>query len=1082
MLLTASDSKTELRSIVAKSRTLAERLSMASTPNSINSEAKTQERFDKWCQIVAGGDFAKFRRRLAWAGLNIDTIRPLLIDHDIDSSQHLPPWATTLDQVIEKAKTLSHKQRLAPQRYLKVEEPVPFEQIYLPYLQVAQEQLLKRTGKLEMLTDSAQAALERQLLLQLEDICTATLMTEFSDFRSSGDTTRDFILFSLIDCTHQEKYYAFIEGLFADGLLSLFKTYPVLGRLIAMAIDFWVDATGEFCDRLTENWLEIEKSFSSEPLKQVIDIKSGLSDPHNGCRTVAILTFDTGMKLVYKPKNLKIEAAFFQLLDWFNHQDELLPLKIIQVLNYDTHGWVEYVESLPCKNETEAQQFYQRSGMLLSLLYLLHGSDCHYDNLIAHGGHPVLIDTETLFQHRIEFSKSPWTNQSQFLAQERLRESPLQTVMLPQWGLSGNDNLNIDLSGLGGREEQVGLAFKWQNINTDGMKIGTDSAILKGSCGPTLNGIILTPDNYYKELLAGFEQMYSFLSDHQEFLSSPKSPLNIFANLGVRYLFRSTRIYESIVRDSYSPESLKSGIDRSIALDVLSRAYLFEDKKPDFWPLLDTELQAVEQLDIPFISTNTSETSFKLPSGEKISGVFEESSFSSVFFRLKSLNKDNLEHQLEIIRSSFCARYMVEPSFSVSLETDNIPLLTKSIPLTPDQLVHEAINLAQDLQKRGIYADQGVTWIGLGSRIHASSFQIQSLSNNLYDGSPGVALFLAALAKVTGNPEWRDLTLKTLQPLRLLLKKSKPEIAKIFQREESGGAEGLGSIVYSLVQISQLINDVDIIEDAKKAANLITLDQINYSQNFDLVSGSAGTILAYLKLYEVESSALENAIACGERILEHEDKIDKIDENINSGFAHGTAGIAYALLRLFQVTQDLRFSELASRIISFEQDKQNKTRHFDLQHSGTHPSATNSEEVVFHNNWTNGAAGIGLGRLGSLSILNTDEIHQEIERHLITTQKHCLEDIDNLAWGNLGRIETIIVASQKLKRPELLDFGLLATTNIVKQAQLRGRFNLASSSIPKAYNPGFFHGTTGIGYQLLRIAYPDLLPSILLWE
>ncbi len=31
-------------------------------------------------------------------------------------------------------------------------------------------------------------------------------------------------------------------------------------------------------------------------------------------------------------------------------------------------------------------------------------------------------------------------------------------------------------------------------------------------------------------------------------------------------------------------------------------------------------------------------------------------------------------------------------------------------------------------------------------------------------------------------------------------------------------------------------------------------------------------------------------------------------------------------------------------------------------------------------------------------------------------------------------------------------------------------------------NPGFFNGVSGVGYQLLRMTHPDLLPSILLWD
>ena len=79
-------------------------------------------------------------------------------------------------------------------------------------------------------------------------------------------------------------------------------------------------------------------------------------------------------------------------------------------------------------------------------------------------------------------------------------------------------------------------------------------------------------------------------------------------------------------------------------------------------------------------------------------------------------------------------------------------------------------------------------------------------------------------------------------------------------------------------------------------------------------------------------------------------------------------------------------------------------------------------------------------------------------------------------------METLLVAAHKLDRPDLLKFLHQAVTHIVTQAQAQGTFTLFPDLPPKVYNPGFFHGATGIGYELLRIAYPSLLPSVLLWE
>ena len=83
-----------------------------------------------------------------------------------------------------------------------------------------------------------------------------------------------------------------------------------------------------------------------------------------------------------------------------NEQGAPLPFKVLKVLDRSTHGWVEFVEHLPCRDRDEARRYYERAGMLLSLFYVLEGTDCHHQNIIASGEYPVLIDAETLMHHR----------------------------------------------------------------------------------------------------------------------------------------------------------------------------------------------------------------------------------------------------------------------------------------------------------------------------------------------------------------------------------------------------------------------------------------------------------------------------------------------------------------------------------------------------------------------------------------------------------------------------------------------------------------------------------------------------------
>ena len=226
---------------------------------------------------------------------------------------------------------------------------------------------------------------------------------------------------------------------------------------------------------------------------------------------------------------------------------------------------------------------------------------------------------------------------------------------------------------------------------------------------------------------------------------------------------------------------------------------------------------------------------------------------------------------------------------------------------------------------------------------------------------------------------------------------------------------------------------------------------------------------------------MDLAIACGQHLLEHQTSIDNhpkawksFDGKQLTGFSQGAAGIAYALLRLFAVTQDSRFLDAAAEAIAYEQSV--------FSAEALNWPDLRSEEHGLRLSWAHGAPGIGLGRLGGLSVLDTEEIRQEIAIAIETTRKFGIWGVDNLCWGNLGRMETLLVAAHKLNRPDLMEVVHQGVTGILTQAQAQGTFTLFANLPQLVYNPGFFHGTTGIGYELLRIAYPSVLPSVLLWE
>jgi lantibiotic modifying enzyme len=125
---------------------------------------------------------------------------------------------------------------------------------------------------------------------------------------------------------------------------------------------------------------------------------------------------------------------------------------------------------------------------------------------------------------------------------------------------------------------------------------------------------------------------------------------------------------------------------------------------------------------------------------------------------------------------------------------------------------------------------------------------------------------------------------------------------------------------------------------------------------------------------------------------------------------------------------------------------------------------------------------IGLARLGSLAILDTNDVRQDIEIALQTTLNCGLDGIDHLCCGTFGRIEFLLAASKQLSRMDLLETAQEQAAWVVGRAKKAGSFSLMPGFNKNVYLPGFFQGITGIGYELLKLVYPDLLPSVLLWE
>ena len=182
-----------------------------------------------------------------------------------------------------------------------------------------------------------------------------------------------------------------------------------------------------------------------------------------------------------------------------------------------------------------------------------------------------------------------------------------------------------------------------------------------------------------------------------------------------------------------------------------------------------------------------------------------------------------------------------------------------------------------------------------------------------------------------------------------------------------------------------------------------------------------------------------------------------------TGFSHGTAGIVYALLRLYELTGDTSLFEAAQEGVRYEDRALVRER-------GNWAGEVDEGGSEFGHSWCHGAPGIGLARIGGLPMLDTVSIRQDIELALQTTQQMDAIGPDHLCCGISGRVEILLTSAQRLNRPELADVAVRSVRQLLTRAEQRGGFTFGSFLPTWVARPELFHGTSGIGYTLLRLA------------
>ena len=899
---------------------------------------------------------------------------------------------------------------------------------------------------------SIEASLARNLAEPLLTMMTRVMVLELNVARLED---------RLVGATPQERFRSFLDSFSSpDTVAQLFDEYNVLWDQIVNRLDRWAAFSIEFLEHLCADWPEIHERLLPVDPGMLVHAESGAGDVHRGGRSVIIASFSSGAKLVYKPRSLAVDEHFHQLLSWINGVGVEPPFRPPRILNCGDHGWGEFISAAPCSSAAEVLRFYRRQGGYLALLYALEASDFHCENLIAMGEHPMLIDLEALCHPHLDDLDA---TRAEELAGGALGYSVLRVGLLParMWG--DDEHPGVDMSGLGSAAGQLlpQAVPHWEQADTDEMHVVRKQIRMPAANNrPAWNGKEANAFDYSSHVAEGFASTYRALLQHRgEFLALVRR----FSGDEVRVIVRPTRTYGTLLHESFHPDVLRGSADRTALLDRLRPAG--EDPR-GLSRLVPFECGDLLAGDVPLFTTRPASQSLWTSTGERLDHYFAETGLALVERRIAQLSESDLERQLWIVRASLAT---LAPAGQQAAAWDARVSRSESAAAGPDFLA-AACSVADRLQELAFTGASDASWIGLSLLRHGES-TLAPLGPDLYDGLPGVILFLAYLAEVTREDRYLRLAMSAWNTLRWQVQQN--QALRII-----GAFTGWGGVLYTLAHLGRLWADASLWDQAESLAQSIP-DLAARDQQYDVVGGAAGCLLALAALYRVRPSktVLEAARACGDRLLAtarpQKDGIGWICDQIApvplTGFAHGNAGIAAALLELTRLTSDSRYEDAARAALRYEHALFSRAQN-------NWPDLREIRISDFAAAWCHGAPGIALSRLRSLPLLDDAETREEIRVALETTLRLGFGTNHTLCHGDLGNLEILHYAAQVLGDPGWLAQSRQIGAEIVATARQTGWI---CGNAAKLESPGLMTGLAGIGYALLRLAEPSRVPSLL---
>ncbi|MFJ4779990.1 type 2 lanthipeptide synthetase LanM family protein [Streptomyces sp. NPDC088762] len=971
-----------------------------------------------------------------------------------------PDWAA----FAEEASAAAPEEAVAPEGAHP--ELSGFEWVLRPFTVCAGERLERGvSGRARRLVDmtAVREDLERHLGGRLARAAARTLVLELYEARNAGRLDGD---------DTRARFRDFLGRTASRrGLTALLAGRPVLARILGRAALDATDALAEALERLADDHALLAGGLLAESGGGVlVGVEPGAGDGHRGGRSVMLLRFADGTRLVYKPRPLSAHRHFNDLVAWFNALPDSVDLRTLRLLDRGDYGWVEFVAAAPCACAAEVETFYRRQGALLALLHLIDGTDLHHENLIAAGAHPVLVDVETLFHPPLAGTATADP------AARALHDSVYRVGLLPQ--LLVGDHSALDVSAVGGGREAVSPVPRadWADAGTDRMRLVRRAGRFGESANrPRLaGGGPVEPADHIEALCAGFRAGYTAIGAAREELLHGTALLKAFTEDEVRVLVRPTWVYSTLLDESTHPDLLKDAGERQRVLESLRTDELGTVLAPG---LVDEEIAQLWAGDVPLFTARPGQGRPWGAPERSSAGRTDPSGIDRVAARLAALDPVDRQDQEWIVRAAMATASRAPVHRPVA---DRRTRTAERAP-EPERLLSAARSLGDRLVSRAYRAGPRSNWIGL-ELLDDRYWRIGPMPADLAGGYTGPALFLAQLAALTGAGHYAEVARTALAPVPGLLDALRGRPADL-SAVGSGAFSGLGGIAYALAETARLLEDPEVGSWACATLRLAGAAAVSEREH-GVGAGVAGGLVALLAAHRAgagtgdEEQTWRDARACADRLT-------AVDPTAGGrGFTTGAAGVGWALLRFAEAAagsgaaeggERYRLAGLAAlrAAVGGEPDAGRAPG----GHEGPFGASPAEGPAVGAraSAWCRGRAGIALAVLDAPGALD--------DPHLAGWSRRTVEGLgregpaadDSLCHGEAGLCELLGHGAVPEARPHWIRRAGALLASVEETGARSG----APEAVP---HPGLLTGLAGIGHGLLRSGFPERVPSLLLLQ